>query len=279
MTDRWRKKLEGLDKQTPSDDVFERAKAGPTRPDEALPGPRMSARVVTVIAAFVVFALAISVFAIPTLRMNDTPTAGASQGLMPLWPSQSSDQLQRLQEGADAGTADWALSPKMLTQKFVQETMGWSDAVVSADPAASCFVVNGPTGPSPVACRVLPVGGFSAAAGIPTALFSTPPTPGFGGPSATYAVQQCDGCPNREWVQVYQPLEQGDGGIWAVLQAQGMESLSVTPGQVVHNGASISAGFVTYRAGSTQYIPTLGYGSCGQSAASSTFHAPAQFLD
>ena len=149
----------------------------------------MSARVVTVIAAFVVFALAISVFAIPALRMNDTPAGGASQGLMPLWPSQSSDQLQRLQEGADAGTADWALSPKVLTQKFVQETMGWSDAVVSADPAASCFVVNGPTGPSPVACRVLPVGGFSAAAGIPTALFSTPPTPGFGGPSATYAVR------------------------------------------------------------------------------------------
>ena len=61
-----------------------------------------------------------------------------------------------------------------------------------------------------------------------------------------------------------------------MLQAQGMESLSVTPGQVVHNGASISAGFVTYRAGSTQYVPTLGYGSCGQSAASSTFNAPAQ---
>jgi hypothetical protein len=30
----------------------------------------MSARVVTVIAAFVMFALAISVFAIPALRMN-----------------------------------------------------------------------------------------------------------------------------------------------------------------------------------------------------------------
>ena len=111
MTERWRKKLEGLDGASPSDDVFERAKQGPAHPDEALPGPRMSARLVTVIAAFVVFALAISVFAIPALRMNDTPAAGTSQGLMPLWPSQSSDQLQRLQEGADAGTADWALSP------------------------------------------------------------------------------------------------------------------------------------------------------------------------
>ena len=28
MTERWRKKLEGLDGASPSDDVFERAKAG-----------------------------------------------------------------------------------------------------------------------------------------------------------------------------------------------------------------------------------------------------------
>jgi hypothetical protein len=271
MTERWRKKLEGIDGASPSDDVFERAKQGPMHRDDALPGPRMSARVVTIVAAFLVFALAISVFAIPALRMNNTPGEGASQGLMPLWPSQSSDQLQKLQQGADVGTADWALDPKALTQKFAQEVMGWSGAVVTADPAVSCYVMTGPTGPSPVACKDLPVGGASAPAGVPTDLFSTPPSPGLSGLFKTYAVLQCGECPNREWVQAYQPLEQGDGGIWGVLQVQGFESLSVLPGQVVHDGSTVSAGFWT----SASLIPMLGYGSCGQSAASSALHAPA----
>ena len=73
-----------------------------------------------------------------------------------------------------------------------------------------------------------------------------------------------------EYVQVYQPLEQGDGQIWAVLQAQGQEMLSVAPGQVVHDGSSVSAGFVIDRG----LVPTLGYGSCGQSEASSAYHSP-----
>ena len=80
----------------------------------------------------------------------------------------------------------------------------------------------------------------------------------------------CSECDARESVQVYQPLEQGDGQIWAVLQAQGQEMLSVAPGQVVHDGSSVSAGFVTDQG----LVPTLGYGSCGQSEASSTYHSP-----
>jgi len=46
--------------------------------------------------------------------------------------------------------------------------------------------------------------------------------------------------------------------------------LSVSPGQVVHDGSSVSAGFVTDRG----LVPTLGYGSCGQSEASSAYHSP-----
>ena len=129
MTERWRKKLEGIDGASPSDDVFERAKEGPMRSDDPLPGPRMSTRVITIVAAFLVFALAISVFAIPALRMSNTVAGGAGPGLLSLWPSQSADQLQKLQEDADAGNADWALHPESLAQTFAQEVMGWTDAL------------------------------------------------------------------------------------------------------------------------------------------------------
>ena len=111
MTERWRKKLEGIDGASPSDDVFERAKEGPMHSDEPLPGPRMSARVVTIVAAFVVFALAISVFAIPALRMNNTPAGRGIQGLMPLWPAQTSDQLEQT-AGGRTRHGRWALEPE-----------------------------------------------------------------------------------------------------------------------------------------------------------------------
>ena len=93
MTERWRKKLEGIDGASPSDDVFERAKEGPMHSDDPLPGPRMSTRVITIVAAFLVFALAISVFAIPALRIGNQ-AAGQGSVLLPLWPAQTSDQLQ-----------------------------------------------------------------------------------------------------------------------------------------------------------------------------------------
>src|SRR3954470_4252817 len=101
MTERWRKKLRDLDKQSPSDDVFDLAKEGPRHSDEPTSGMRTSTRVVTVIAAFAVFALAISVFAIPALRMPGNQAGGGAGGMFPLWPSQTSDQLKQLQADAD----------------------------------------------------------------------------------------------------------------------------------------------------------------------------------
>ncbi|TMK60510.1 MAG: hypothetical protein E6G54_02010, partial [Actinobacteria bacterium] len=71
MTERWRKKLEGIDQVGPSDDVYERAKVGPTLREAQSPMQRTSTRVATAIAAFLVFALAISLFAIPTLRLHE----------------------------------------------------------------------------------------------------------------------------------------------------------------------------------------------------------------
>ena len=127
MTERWRKKLESIDGAAPSDDVFERAKAGAMHPDDALPGPRMSTRVVTIVVAFLVFALAISAFAIPALRMGNE-TAGGGSALVPLWPVQTQDGLEQLQAAADRGDAPWALDPEQVVQRFGQQVMGWPDA-------------------------------------------------------------------------------------------------------------------------------------------------------
>jgi hypothetical protein len=276
MTERWRKKLGDLDNQGPSDDVFERAKEGPTRADEPLPGMRPSKRVITIVVAFAIFALGISAFAIPALRMNDAaPRGGAGATLMPLWPSQSPDQLDALQTSADAGSADWALSPQGVAAKFGQDVMGWPDAVAQRNAEPHCYVQQGASS-SPVQCSSLPVGGFSVPAGVPPDLAQATPSANVG-PVTWLALYECTACVNAspsEWIQVYQPLNQGPGGIWAVLQAQGEASVSVTVGQVVHDGASVSGTF--YGVGNGSVVPTFGYGSCALGVASSTFHAPAE---
>ncbi len=71
MKDRWRDRLRGLDDVEPSPDLFDRAKAGPMLPDEHIPLPSTWTRAVAAIAAFAVFALAISLFAIPALRLRE----------------------------------------------------------------------------------------------------------------------------------------------------------------------------------------------------------------
>src|SRR6476660_1779518 len=76
MTERWRKKLGDLDKQGPSDDVFDLAKEGPRHTDEPSPGMRPSTRIATAVAAFALFALALSVFAVPALRRQGTQAGG-----------------------------------------------------------------------------------------------------------------------------------------------------------------------------------------------------------
>jgi hypothetical protein len=127
MTERWRKKLEGIDGASPNDDVFDRAKQGPMRRDDEIPGPRMSTRIVTIVAAFVVFALAISVFAIPALRMG-TEAGTQVTGLLPLWPAQTPDQLDQLQANPPA----WALDPEQVAIRFGEQVMGWNVDAIAA---------------------------------------------------------------------------------------------------------------------------------------------------
>jgi hypothetical protein len=287
MTERWRKKLEGIDGASPNDDVFDRAKQGPMHRDDAIPGPRMSTRIVTIVAAFVVFALAISVFAVPALRMG-TEAGGQVVGLLPLWPAQTPDELEQLQAEAPA----WALDPEQVALRFGQQVMGWSDVSVKELSGAECSdaLVSTPwPGPSPYVADVLPCRAVSVFS--PTQ--QTSPSFGYAssGPSATadaafrtFAVLPCnpssqcaDYASGQQSVQLYQPLEQGAGQIWAVRLARGglnlPNTISVAPGQNVHDGSSVSAGF--FLGIGSAFTPTLAYASCGSTAASSAYHAPA----
>lgn len=295
MTERWRKKLGDLDKQSPSDDVFDLAKDGPRHADEPVPGMRPSTKIATVVAAFAVFALAISVFAIPALRMQGTEAGSESTGLFPLWPSQTQDQLKQLQAEADAGNAAWALDPQLVAERFAHEVMGWSDATVyqEADAAPSCIYAwdgyyqsLGPDRPSgPMACPASSVQATAVAIGgydLPSLV------PGSGAPSAsdgpiggfvTFSAFPCGGGTSTnlqqciefgvEHIAVYQPIEQGRGHVWAVAEARSDSlMLSTAATQNVRSGASIGA--------TSQYqrgITTLGYASCGSSAASTDGHS------
>ncbi len=281
MTERWRKKLEGIDGASPSDDVFERAKEGPMHSDDPLPGPRMSTRVITIVAAFLVFALAISVFAIPALRIGNT---GRRPGLCAAAVVAGAD-LRSAASSCRRNPPTWALDPKQVAEHFAQEVMGWSGAFVGERWRA----IFRRTLPARRAIPPRPIAGGTFSRGLcvdrPLAPCwrsgsSSVSRTNSAGPSQTgrsgaTSVFPCGptaptGRLPHESVQVYQPLEQGDGQIWAVLQAQGQETLSVAPGQVVHDGSSVSAGFVMDRG----LVPTLGYGSCGQSEASSAYHSP-----
>ncbi len=289
MTERWRKKLGDLDKQGPTDDVFERAKDGPTHLDQPLPGMKTSTRIATAVAAFAVFALAISVFAIPALRMQGTAAGGATGGMFPLWPSQTSDQLKQLQAEADGGNADWALAPKAVAERFAQDVMGWPDAAVAQAYSSSCIVawggyypgdassagnvpgtIDGPTS-GPIPCPSTSPSGYAppwleGASGVPSTGFD-----GGEGGFVTFNAFPCPGSLTQciefgaERITVYQPLERGTGQIWAVMEAHSDSiTLSTASTQNVRSGASIGA--------TSQYqrgVTTLGYASCGSSGGSS----------
>ena len=131
MTERWRKKLEGIDQVGPGQDVFDRARRGPTLPEPQSPMQRTSTRVITAIAAFVVFALAISLFAVPALRLggNERFVSTGNQ-IQPLWPWSSTDAVQAWRDDpGPIGTTsvDHFSSPDEVAAAFGREVLGWSE--------------------------------------------------------------------------------------------------------------------------------------------------------
>ncbi len=278
MSERWRKKLRDLDNAGPSDEVFDRAKQGPTHGDESLPNSRTSTRIVTVVVAFLVFVLAISAFAIPILRMNGTDAGSESLGLFPIWPAQSSDDLEALQAQSD----DWVRSPQGVAVRFGQDVMGWPDAIAQEIPQSTCYeVANASASPSPSAwmgCDAVAIGslapvpggqfGYAPVSGPPSGYPTSVQSPGVGDAFVRYVVFQCacDLAPSSEVLTLYQPLEQGDGQIWAVLEARYPDTnLSVLPSQIVHDGSTIAAHVPHFGE------PIVAYSACDASGGSTVF--------
>jgi hypothetical protein len=268
MTERWRKKLRDLDASGPTQEVFDRAKTGPSRTDDGVDRPSTGTRIVTGLVAFALFALAVSVFLVPALRMNSKDAQSGSLGMFPIWPAQDADALAALQQKADAGEADWLLAPSSVAERFGSEVLHWPRTLV--DPMSSKYC-------SPNQQLWEPNWQGATPSGPPTCASAVEPTPDAAAPTPVVgdfplvSLGHCDGdvCVfGGQSLQLFQPGVQGTGGIWAVLQAStpGL-NLSVTPGQRVHDGATISAD-VTPRdlIGSA---PTLAYSTCGSDQASS----------
>jgi hypothetical protein len=248
MTERWRKKLEGIDRVGPSDDLYRRAKDGPTLPEPQSPMQRTSTRVVTAIAAFVVFALGISVFAIPALRLggNDRFVSAGNQ-IQPLWPWNSIDAVQTWRDDPQPiGTTsvDHFSSAEDVATGFGRDVLGWGTASVreqgassdvcppaSLDPAGTCSVgLASGSSPPPL----LPYAPTTAAPAFRTfQLF----------PCQLSMMASCEsslGVTPQITVAVFQPL--GDGGPWAVLEARtDLISISLAPGTELRDGSTVYA--------------------------------------
>ncbi|MEX0984035.1 MAG: hypothetical protein WD096_03185 [Actinomycetota bacterium] len=267
MTERWRKRLSDLDQVTPSEDVFHRAHDGPQMPDEMIPRPSTGTRVVTGIAAFVVFALAISVFAIPALRMNQQAGSPSGVGLLPLWPTRSLDELEALQTRADDGDPDaaWATDPAAAAERFGKEVMGWSAVSVVAEvvgqevvdeayggnaTAGGGFVMWGsPSMPYPSG---YPTGGYEQT--------TSPPSP-----YRTFVIGRCEkGCfGDLTSVTFYQPLDGGDGAVWAVLEVSGPGTwFNVETGQAIDEGSGIKGAADVQAGGTATFGFRVGVGAC-----------------
>lgn len=221
--------------------------------------PRLTKRIGIVVAAFLVFLLAIAAFAVPALRMGGD-SGSTPDDVLPLWPSQSLDELASLQQRADDGNAEWALGPEGVVEQFGHEILGWKSVTVYP---AICDVSGSPL---PEASSV---GSGVAAVCLPPQ--SPAPDVPATGEFRSFQIYFCDsGTPrqcydNGEVVGVFQPLGQGSGHIWAVSSAVYRKAnLSVGAGQTVHSGADVH-GDTTFNG----YTPTLAFASCDQDAATS----------
>lgn len=222
--------------------------------------PKLTRRIGIIVAAFLVFILAIAAFAIPALHLSGSDES-STDAVLPLWPSQSLDELATLQQRADDGNAEWALDPEKVAEQFGHNILRWKYLQVYP---AICDVDGSPL---PEATSV----GSGAAAVCPSYSLA-PDVPAPSGRFRSFQIYRCDnaqreGCyDNGEVVGVYQPLGQGSGHIWAVSSAVNRRgNLSVAAGQTVHSGADVRGDSLF-----SGVIPTLAFASCGQDAATST---------
>jgi hypothetical protein len=197
VTERWRKRLGDLDKESPGDDVYERSKGGPQLPEEAIVRPSTSSRVVTGVAAFLIFALAISVFAIPALRLREGAGGQPLAGIQPLWPWQTVDEVEEFTDDPSpvgvVGSQEF-FEPEGTAWAFGHEVLGWSDAQITdltaGQPSVPFCEMGTPVRAPSATGTVGSVGCGNYGVGIPepanatayASLSHPPPTPpGWGG--------------------------------------------------------------------------------------------------
>ena len=98
----------------------------------------MSTRVVTIVVAFLVFALAISVFAIPALRMSGTTAGGRlARSCSLCGRPRRLTSCCSCRPTPTAGSADWALDPGGVAQRFGARRHGLGDVVTRVHSLAS----------------------------------------------------------------------------------------------------------------------------------------------
>lgn len=280
MTERWRKRLGDLDKVGPDEQVFHRAAAGPQLPNESIPLPSRGSRVVGGVAAFVVFALAISVFVIPALRMDQT--AGApGEALLPLWPARTLDEAERFQQNADdAGEWYELVDPSRTASRFATDVMGWSpDRLRVSERAGSDqpgLATSYPSG------NATAVAYYGVPSGYPTGYSTGYPSTGSLSPFRTFVLSPTCGPTERcvyvaeTEVTVFQPIREGDGGVWMVLEARSDGStLSVGEGMTLTDGDEIAAGFGIPEGAHVNFGYHVGSGACGVTVTTDTFRSPA----
>ena len=226
-----------------------------------IPRPKATTRVATAIAAFVVFALAISVFAIPALRMRSGAAGdlGGAAAVQPLWPWHSIADVESFATDphaiGDLPAADLD-QPTEVAAAFGRQVLGWGDTVwaqeLGVSPTAPCATLSNVTlGPIAV-----PSGDIGQCSGTwygsspgsvpiiePSASTTSPPA------VRTFSLLTCPPntiCgpsypgPGFANVEMYQPL--GPGGPWAVLKAGSQFArVSVGSADAIQDGPSINS--------------------------------------
>jgi hypothetical protein len=242
MTERWRERLEAIDHVGPSEDVYRDARSRPAQGEPPIELPRLRTRVVTAVAALVVFALALSLFVVPALRLSSDGPAGTSAGsLQPLWPMHTVNDVADWQAKADAGdpSATWATDPKAVAERFGYDVIGWKGATAYPADTGTCY---GRAGDQLTPC--------SMASRTDSGWFSWAPTADASGTQpgeVSYLVWPCDpatcdmAVARLVTVTLYQPGQNGDGKVWAVIAAADTTvRLDVGPGAVLRDGDRVT---------------------------------------
>jgi hypothetical protein len=251
-----------------------RPRRSPASPEEPVPSARTSTRVVTGIVAFAIFAGAIIVFLVPAFRLHTRAIPPSSGTLMPLWPVQTAHELRTYQAATDAGQHPEALDPMKLAESFGHRVLGWDQvfAVLHTEPISSLCGAAVPGDPAPE----MAVGCWSP--GLPGQYPGVEDQPGYT-PALVenFALLPCEPGPcdlkfySPVDVTVFQPLDAGSGGIWAVMAASNAWlNLTAQPGGTVRDGSIISVSG-SIASGDDFRFGAAGAGDCTYSMSTDAF--------